>query len=66
VPQAVLAASRDLNTVLAGIDAMTKRIDRGIPRDGESADQALILLKEAEPRLTTMLQIMRREHGTPD
>ena len=65
VPESVLAASRDLNTVLAGIDATTKRIDRGHPHAGETPDQALLDLKAAEPKLTTLIQTMRREHGTP-
>lgn len=66
VPERVLAASRDLNTVLAGIDAMAKRIDRGLPREGETAAAALIELKEAEPRLSAMRRVMREDLGITD
>ncbi|MFE3886291.1 hypothetical protein ACFXPQ_25835 [Streptomyces lydicus] len=66
VPQAVLTASRELNVVLAGIDATAKRIDRGLSREGESADQALLGLKAAEPALTTMRRIMREDLGVAD
>lgn len=66
VPERVLAASRDLNTVLAGIDAMAKRIDRGIPREGETAAVALLELKDAEPRLSEMRRIMREDLGLTD
>ncbi|MCZ1008097.1 hypothetical protein [Streptomyces lydicus] len=66
VPEAVLTASRELNVVLAGIDATAKRIDRGLSREGESADQALLDLKAAEPALTTMRRIMREDLGVAD
>ncbi|MEU1301783.1 hypothetical protein [Streptomyces shenzhenensis] len=66
VPQAVLNASREVNAVLAAADATAKRIDRGLTRDGESAEQALLDLKSAEPRLTTMRRIMREDLGLPD
>ncbi|WP_307841449.1 hypothetical protein [Streptomyces endocoffeicus] len=66
VPERVLEASRDLNTVLAGIDAMAKRIDRGLQYDGETAADALQELKEAEPRLSAMRRIMREDLGIFD
>ncbi|WP_225101429.1 hypothetical protein [Streptomyces sp. CoH27] len=66
VPEAVLRASRELNVVLAAIDATAKRIDRGLAREGESADQALIDLKAAEPALTAMRRIMREDLGVSD
>ncbi|WJD97598.1 hypothetical protein [Streptomyces antimycoticus] len=66
VPERVLEASRALNTVLAGIDAQAKRIDRGLQRDGETAAGALLELKEAEPRLATMRRIMREDLGILD
>ncbi|RMB79862.1 hypothetical protein [Streptomyces shenzhenensis] len=66
VPQAVLNASREVNVVLATADATAKRIDRGLTRDRESAEQALMDLKSAEPRLTTMRRIMREDLGLPD
>lgn len=50
VPERVLDASRSVNEVLAGADAAVKRLDRGLARDGESAEEALLDLKEAEPR----------------
>ncbi|MFF8787341.1 hypothetical protein [Streptomyces sp. NPDC015125] len=66
VPEAVLTASRELNVVLAGIDATAKRIDRGLSGEGESADQALLDLKAAEPALTAMRRIMREDLGVTD
>ncbi|MFF4604469.1 hypothetical protein ACFY12_17300 [Streptomyces sp. NPDC001339] len=66
VPEAVLTASREVNTVLAAVDATAKRIDRGLARDGESAEQALLDLKAAEPRLTAMRRIMREDLGVAD
>ena len=66
VPERILEASRMLNTVLAGIDAELKRLDRGLARDGESADQALLDLKEAEPRLSAMRRLMREDLGVAD
>jgi hypothetical protein len=66
VPEAVLSASRELNVVLAGVDAAAKRIDRGRPREGENADQALLDLKAAEPALTAMRRIMREDLGVAD
>ncbi|MEU3981349.1 hypothetical protein AB0F77_14705 [Streptomyces sp. NPDC026672] len=66
VPEAVLRASRELNVVLAAIDATAKRMDRGLARDGESAEQALVDLRAAEPALTTMRRIMRESLGVTD
>lgn len=66
VPDRVLAASREVNAVLAGVDAVVKRIDRGIPRDGETAERALADLKAVEPRLTAMGRVMREDLGVTD
>ncbi|GGW40957.1 hypothetical protein [Streptomyces xantholiticus] len=66
VPEVVLTASRELNVVLAAVDATAKRIDRGLSREGESADQALLDLKAAEPALTAMRRIMREDLGVAD
>lgn len=63
VPESVLTASRELNVVLAGVDAVAKRIDRGLVREGESADRALLDLKAAEPGPTAMRRIMREDLG---
>ncbi|SMQ18536.1 hypothetical protein SAMN06272771_4989 [Streptomyces sp. Ag82_O1-12] len=41
VPERILEASRSVNEVLAGIDAAVKRLDRGVAREGESAEGAL-------------------------
>jgi hypothetical protein len=64
--EVVLAASRDLNTVMAEVDAVVKRVDRNLSRDGESAEVALVRLKDAEPKLADMVRIMRRHLGTQD
>lgn len=66
VPERILQASRAVNQVLAGIDAVVKRLDRGRARDGESAVQALLDLKEAEPRLSEMRRLMREDLGVAD
>jgi hypothetical protein len=66
VPDRVLGASRDLNTVLAAADAIVKRLDRGLARPGESADGALTDLAAAEPRLTTLRSVMREDLGIPE
>ncbi|MER0242401.1 hypothetical protein AAHZ94_10270 [Streptomyces sp. HSW2009] len=66
VPETVLAASRELNAVLAGADAAVKRIDRGLAPPGEDPDQVLLALKAAEPKLTTMRRIMREDLGVVD
>ncbi|MFL4905438.1 hypothetical protein ACJ6WF_20260 [Streptomyces sp. MMS24-I2-30] len=66
VPEAVLRSSREVNAVLAAVDATAKRIDRGRAGEGESAEQALLALKTAEPRLTTMRRVMREDLGLPD
>ncbi|MEV4869788.1 hypothetical protein [Streptomyces syringium] len=66
VPEAVLDASRSLNKVLSASDAAVKRIDRGRARDGENARQALLDLKEAEPRLSAMRRLMREDLGVTD
>ncbi|MFD8028496.1 hypothetical protein ACFV3F_06990 [Streptomyces sp. NPDC059717] len=66
VPEAVLRASRELNVVLAAIDATAKRIDRGLAGEGETAEQALVDLKDAEPALTALRRIMREDLGVPN
>ncbi|GAA2959159.1 hypothetical protein [Streptomyces enissocaesilis] len=66
VPEVVLTASRELNVILAAVDATAKRVDRGLSREGESADQALLDLKAAEPALTAMRRIMREDLGVAD
>lgn len=63
VPEVVLDASRELNVVLAGTDAALKRIDRGLSRDGETADRLLLDLKAADPRLTALRRVMRQDLG---
>ncbi|MGW1157406.1 hypothetical protein ACWD48_04015 [Streptomyces sp. NPDC002519] len=66
VPEAVLTASREVNVVLAAVDAVAKRIDRGLTSEGDSADQALRDLKAAEPKLTAMRRVMREDLGMAD
>ncbi|MGH4033855.1 hypothetical protein ACQB60_33550 [Actinomycetota bacterium Odt1-20B] len=66
VPERILAASRELNKVLAGMDAVAKRIDRGVPREGESAQAALLDLKAAEVPLAGMRRLMREDLGVRD
>ncbi|MGV4982493.1 hypothetical protein ACWC0C_30490 [Streptomyces sp. NPDC001709] len=66
VPERILEASRAVNRVLAGTDAVVKRLDRGLARDGESVERALLELKEAEPLLATMRRVMRVDLGVDD
>lgn len=66
VPERILDASRAVNEVLARTDAVVKRLDRQRARDGESPEQALLELKEAEPRLSAMRKLMREDLGVED
>jgi ribosome-associated translation inhibitor RaiA len=66
VPERVLDASRAVNEVLAATDAAVKRLDRGLARDGESAGETLLDLKEAEPRLAAMRRLMRADLGVTE
>jgi hypothetical protein len=66
VPERILEASRSVNEVLAGVDALVKRLDRGRAREGESAERALLDLKEAEPRLSVMRRLMREDLGVSE
>ncbi|MFD6915743.1 hypothetical protein [Streptomyces virginiae] len=63
VPLRIMEASRELNKVLAAVDAAAKRIDRGLARDGESAEHLLVEVKQAEPRLVAMRTLMREDLG---
>ncbi|MCM2421280.1 hypothetical protein [Streptomyces sp. RKAG293] len=66
VPQRVLAASRELNAVLAQADAAAKRLDRGMAAPGETAESALDHLRAAEPKLTELQHLMRADLGIAD
>jgi ribosome-associated translation inhibitor RaiA len=66
VPERILDASRSVNQVLADVDAAVKRLDRGLARDGESAEASLLQLKDAEPRLAAMRQLMRADLGVTE
>ncbi|MEV6261944.1 hypothetical protein AB0M42_14500 [Streptomyces sp. NPDC051784] len=66
VPGTVLAASRELNVVLAGTDAALKRIDRGQARDGETAERLLLDIKAADPKLAALHRVMRENLGIRD
>jgi len=63
VPQRVLDASRAVNSVLGEVDAAVKRLDRGRQRDGETPESVLADLKEADPRLRTLTEMMREDLG---
>lgn len=63
VPQRILAASRELNTVLAIADAAAKRLDRGIPAPDETVESVLDALRAAEPKLTELQRLMRADLG---
>ena len=66
VPEAILDASRAVNTVLAAADAAAKRIDRGLTDSADAVERALNDLKAAEPRLTAMRRSMREDLGVLD
>ncbi|MFD4879561.1 hypothetical protein ACFWOB_40240 [Streptomyces sp. NPDC058420] len=66
VPERILDASRAVNQVLADVDAAVKRLDRGLARDGESAEASLLQLNDAEPRLAAMRQLMRADLGVTE
>ncbi|MGW8377908.1 hypothetical protein [Streptomyces sp. ODS28] len=67
VPERILEHSRDVNRVLAGVDAAVKRLDRGCPRDGETPDSVRgRLTSEGDPLLTEMRRAMRADLGVED
>ena len=45
------------------MDAALKRVDRGVPRDGETAVRLLLDLKAADAKLTAMHRLMRQDLG---
>ena len=63
VPAHILNASRDVNAVLADVDAAVKRLDRGRQRDGETADSVAEELKKAAPKLHALSEQMRADLG---
>ncbi|MFE4449855.1 hypothetical protein [Streptomyces sp. NPDC056796] len=63
VPEAVLNCSREVDVVLAGVDAALKRIGRGPPREGGTAERLLLELKAADPGLTAPHRVMRQDLG---
>jgi hypothetical protein len=63
VPAHILNASRDVNLVLADVDAAVKRLDRGRQLDGETAESVLDELKKAAPRLHALSEQMRADLG---
>jgi len=63
VPAHILNASREVNAVLAEVDAAVKRLDRRRQRDGESAESVLEELKKAAPKLHALSEQMRRDLG---
>ena len=66
VPARILNASREVNTVLADIDAAVKRLDRGRQREGETPDSVLAELGSAAPRLHALSEQMRTDLGVVD
>ncbi|MFE9401721.1 hypothetical protein ACFYNY_08100 [Streptomyces sp. NPDC006530] len=66
VPLRIMEASRELNKVLAEVDATAKRIDRGLAGEGESAARLIVLMRQAEPRLVAMRTLMRQDLGIED
>jgi hypothetical protein len=63
VPQRVLDASRAVNFVLAEVDAAVKRLDRKRQHDGETPEGVLADLKEADPGLRALSELMREDLG---
>ncbi|MFF8692908.1 hypothetical protein [Streptomyces sp. NPDC015144] len=66
VPERILRASREANRVLAAGDATVKRLDRGLAREGENVEQALLDLKAADTRLAALRRLMRQDLGVTD
>ncbi|MFJ6010736.1 hypothetical protein [Streptomyces sp. NPDC092952] len=66
VPERILEASREVNRVLAAGDATVKRLDRGLAREGENVEQALLGLKAADTHLTALRRLMRQDLGVTD
>jgi hypothetical protein len=63
VPAHILNASREVNAVLADVDAAVKRLDRGRQRDGETAEAVLNDLRKAVPKLHALSEQMRADLG---
>ena len=63
VPARILNASRDVNAVLADVDAAVKRLDRGRQPDGETAESVLEDLRKAAPKLHALSEQMRADLG---
>lgn len=63
VPERVLEAFRDVNRVLAEVDAAVRRLDRAAPRPGDTPEALIRTLKTAEPPLTRLRQVMREDLG---
>ncbi len=66
VPLRIMEASRELNKVLAEVDATAKRLDRGLAEEGESAARLIVMMRHAEPRLVAMRTLMRKDLGIED
>ncbi|MEU3505009.1 hypothetical protein ABZ726_31285 [Streptomyces hundungensis] len=66
VPLRIMEASRELNKVLAEVDAAAKRLDRGLAEEGESAARLIVMMRQAEPRLVAMRTLMRKDLGIED
>ncbi|MEU9192336.1 hypothetical protein [Streptomyces hundungensis] len=66
VPLRIMEASRELNKVLAVVDAAAKRLDRGLAEEGESAARLIVMMRQAEPRLVAMRTLMRKDLGIED
>ena len=63
VPAHILNAPRDVNAVLAEIDAAVKRLDRGRPLDGETEGSVMDELQKAAPLLHALSEQMRTDLG---
>jgi hypothetical protein len=63
VPAHILNASREVNAVLAEVDAAVKRLDRKRALDGETVDSVMNDLQKAAPRLHALSEQMRADLG---
>jgi len=67
VSESMLNLSRDINTILAEVDAVVKRIVEGIPNPGGSPESLRVSqLKDAEGKIREFTRIMRADLGLTD
>jgi len=67
VSKSILDLSRDINTVLAEVDAVVKRIVEGVPNPGGTPESLRVnQLRDAEGKIRDFTRVMRTDLGFVD